>query len=134
MKVEISKDQKKHLTDKISLCVEFLKEFIQPHLVSSDKICADAGKFLTLYLTSKELYVIEIRYISLGFDIPIYRTWYLEKSDRKKAKKYLCDVRPELAVEFLKNWETVRNQLTHEVKVKTDTVNKLDTFIDSFTL
>lgn len=135
MKVEISKEQKEALGKKIALCVDFLKKEVQPHLIPSDKIEIGMGDVLDLYITSKSIYVTKTRVINLFIiDFPIRRTLFLEKNDRKQAKKYICDVFPELAVDFLKNWEKAKIKLMKDVFDKTEEIKKLDQFVDSFKL
>lgn len=133
MNVEISKEQKAALAEKISMCVEYLKAEIQPHLTSRDKLSANMGEELDLYLTSKEIFVKHTRYYSIGIDFPVSKVLYLEK-DRKTANRYICDVEPELAVAFLENWDKAKQSLLQEVADKDAEVNKLTNFIDSFKL
>lgn len=133
MNVEISKEQKEALAEKVSLCVEFLKREIQPHLTSKDNIEISMGDILDLCLTSKEIYVRSTRMFYVGIDIPVRKVLYLEK-DRKTAKKYLCDVYPELAVDFLKNWDKAKEQLLRDVADKEKRVNEFNSFVDNFKL
>ena len=138
MVVEISNEQKAEIAEKIELCVEFLKQEVQPHLVVSDKISVSVTPDLDLFITHKDLYVKETRVISLPFWEPCYtRTLYLEKPARKKSKKnkkYICDNFPEQAVEFLKGWEKAKLQLLEEVSDKIQKVDNLNDFINGFRL
>lgn len=134
MKVEISKEQKAALGNKISLCVEFLKQEVQPHLISSDKVIVPMGEILDLCITSKKIYVVKTRILSLFTDIYLRQTLTLEKKDRKDSKKYICDRYPELAVDFLKHWEEAKNRLIKEVIDKNKKINDLNSFVDQFVL
>lgn len=137
MVVEISNEQKVEIAEKIALCVEFLKKEIQPHLVVSDKISVEVSSDLDLFITHNNLYVQETCVISLPFWEPCYtRTLYLEKPERKnnKKKKFICENRPELAVEFLKGWEKTKLQLLTEVSEKIKKVDTLNNFINDFKL
>lgn len=136
MVVEISKAQKEVLSEKIKLCVDFLKNEVQHHLVSTDKISVSVGVDIDLFITSKDLYVVETRLVPILFMEPSFtRTMYLEKPEKKsKKKKYICEDYPELAVEFLKNWEKAKAFLMEEVAKKVKKVDDLNSFIDNFQL
>lgn len=133
MRVEISQEQKESLAGKIDLCVEFLKSTIQPHLTSKDNISVSMGPVLDLYLTRNSLYVKQTRFYNFGFDFPVSTVFYLER-DKKTARKYICEAAPDLAVEFLKNWDKAKSQLMNEVNEKNEEVDKLNSFIDNFEL
>lgn len=134
MKVEISKEQKEALGQKIAMCVDFLKSEVQVHMVKSDTIIVSMGDFLDLYISCNKIYVTETKVLNLGFDFYRKRTYYLEKLDPKKAKRYICDAAPELAVDFLKNWEPAKNALIAQVSDKKKKVNALNEFVDGFQL
>lgn len=134
MKVEISKEQKEALSKKIALCVDFLKLEVQPHMVNSDLITISMGEVMELCVTSKEVYIINLKPINIGIELCYKRKLSLDKHGSKKAKKYICDVCPELAVEFLRNWEKVRDKLMSEVIEKEKKVKDLNSFVDSFQL
>lgn len=134
MKVEISKSQKDALGKKIDLCVNFLKSEVQPHIVKSDTIIINMSDSLDLFITSSKIYVTETKLVVPAVNFSRKRTLLLEKQDRKQAKSYICEVAPELAVEFLKNWETARNQLEEQVDAKTKQVDELNQFVDDFKL
>lgn len=134
MKVEISKAQKEALGQKINLCVDFLKTEVQPHLVRSDKLMIPMGEILDLCITSKEIYIVRTRVVSFFIDFYLKTVLQLEKQPRKKAKKYICEGHPELAVEFLKHWDKAKAQLIDEVLDKNKRVSDLDKFVDSFQL
>ena len=134
MKVEISKEQKAALGTKVSLCADFLKNEIQPHIVKGDVIAVSMGDYLDLYISHDKIHVKETKIYSFGIDIPLKRLFFLEKSDRKQAKKYICDAAPELAVEFLKNWENAKTALKKQVSDKMSKVDELDRFVEGFKL
>ena len=134
MNVEISKAQKEQIASKINMCVSFLKDEVQPHLTSKDNICINMCEELDLHITNKDLYVKHIRWVNLGIDFSISKTLYLEKSDRKKAKMYICEAFPEMAIKFLEYWEKAKNQLLKEIAEKNEEIKKIDNFIDSFRL
>lgn len=133
MKTEISQAQKESMGQKLSLCLEFLKQEIQPHLIDDDQIEVAMGDSMDLCLTRDAIFVKYTRWVSLGFDVPISKNLYLEK-DRKTAKKYICDVEPELAVEFLQRWASAKESLLKEVKAKNEEIDMLNNIIDSFKL
>lgn len=135
MVIEFSNEQKANLAAKVALCVEFLKQEVQPHLISTDKVSVSVGPNLELIITSKELYVKEARVVLLVLFEPTFtRTIYLEKYEKTKKKKFICDDFPELAVEFLKNWEKAKAYLMKEVAKKVKKVDELNSFIDGFQL
>ena len=135
MVVEISNEQKAVLAEKISLCVEFLKENIQPHLVSGDTVSVSVGVNLDLIITNKSLYVQELREVDLFiWEYTSKHTVYLEKDEKSKKKKFICEDFPELAVEFLRNWEKAKTYLLNEVANKKKKISELDNFIDNFQL
>ena len=134
MKVEISKEQKEALSQKISMCVEFLKKEIQPHLISKDKVVVEINENLELIITNKEIYVKNIQLLDFRFFVlSLSNTFYLEK-DRQKVKKYICFVKPDLAVVFLQHWEKTKKHLIDQVFEKNMEVSKLNSFIDNFHL
>lgn len=134
MKVEISKDQRELLGAKVSLCLNFLKEQIQPHLVSKDRIVIPMGEVLDLCITKEECFVIRTRVISLGIDVFLRTKLYLDKANRKKAKKYICDACPELAVEFLKYWNDAKRELMEQVNEKNKQIADFHSFVNGFQL
>lgn len=131
MKVEISKSQKEALGEKLTLCVSFIKSKVQPHIIKGDTIIVNMGDMLDLCITDTKLYVYEPKTIIPGLDLYAKKVMYLEK-DRKHARKYICDACPELAVEFLKNWDKAKAELVRQVKDKTNKVDELNEFVDSF--
>ena len=133
MKMEISQTQKENMGEKLKLCIEFLKQEIQPHLINSDTVVVAMGESMDLCLTHNDIYVKYTRWMSMGVDIPVSKKLYLEK-DRKTVKKYMCDVAPELAVEFLQRWGAAKEFLLKEVKAKNEEVTKLNNIIDGFKL
>lgn len=135
MVVEITKEQKTQLAEKIGLCVDFLKKEVQPHLVPTDTVSVVVSDELELFITSKKLYVKVADPLSLGFvEIPVSRIVYLEKQEKSKKKKYICEFFPELAVEFLKNWNKTKDRLINEIATKVKKEEDLNNFIDSFKL
>lgn len=135
MVFEISKAQKEQLGQRIAWCVKYLEDEIQPHLISKDKIRVCLGESLELFLTDKEMYVKEIKFYNLiVFEFHRSRILYLDKKDRKRAKKYICDVSPESAVEFLKHWEPAKDELNKQVDEKNNKVSEFDKFVDNFKL
>lgn len=134
MVVEISKEQKAALGQKISLCVDFLKQDVQPHLISSDKLTIPMGEVLDLCITHKDIYVIKTRTISFFIDFYFKRVLFLEKKNRKQAKKYICEAYPELAVDFLKHWDECKNNLLAQVAEKNKQIDSLNEFVDNFML
>ncbi len=135
MVVEISKEQKEMLSKKLSLCVDFIKNEVQPHMVANDKISFAVGSTLELVITSKEMYLKNSKVISLVLWEPeLAKVYYLEKQEKSKKKKYVCDVFPELAVEFLKNWEKAKEFLLNEVSSKKTKEENLNSFINDFKL
>lgn len=134
MEVEISKDQKEALSRKIRMCVDFLKSEIQPHLISSDRVVIPMGEVLDLCISRQEIYVTKTRVICFIIDWEFKRVLYLEKLDRKMAKKYICDAYPELAVDFLKHWENAKLNLLNQVCEKNKKIDALNTFVDNFRL
>lgn len=135
MVVEISKEQKEMLSQKIALCVEFIKNEVQPHMVSKDKITFAMNPLLELIITSKDIYVNNSRVVSFLFWEPCFsKLFYLEKQERSKKKKYICEESPELAVEFLRCWGKAKEFLSNEVSVKITKVDSLNSFIDDFKL
>lgn len=134
MKIEISKEQKEALGEKIGLCVAFLKNEVQPHIVKSDSLEVAMGDVLDLHITSSKIYVTEAKTIIPGIDFYTKRTLLLENLGRKESKKYICEVAPELAVEFLKNWEKAKSFLSSQVSDKKKQVDKLDQFVNDFTI
>lgn len=134
MEVEISKEQRQALGEKVGLCVAFLKEVIQPHLIKRDKIVIPMGEVLDLCITSKELYVTRTWVVNLFIDFYFRKVLYLEKIDRKKAKKYICEAYPELAVDFLKHWDKAKQELLEQLTVRNKQIEDLDNFVSSFRL
>ena len=132
MKVEISKKQKEALGEKIGLCVDYLKKEVQPHIVKSDSIAVAMGEVLDLHITSSKIYVTAAKAVVPGIDFYTKRTLLLENLGRKDAKKYICEAAPELAVEFLKNWEKAKISLTAQIDDKNTQVNKLDQLVNDF--
>lgn len=135
MVVEITKEQKAQLAEKIGMCVDYLKKEVQPHLVPTDTVSVVVGIDSELFITNKNLYVKESRLISLGFWEPsVSRVVYLEPQEKSKKKKYICEDFPELAVEFLKNWQKTKEFLSSEVAKKVKKEDDLNNFIDDFKL
>lgn len=134
MKVEISKEQKDALGEKIGLCVDYLKKEIQPHIVKSDSIEVAMGEVLDLHITSTRLYVTESRPIISSIGIYSKRTLLLENLGRKESKKYICEAAPEMAVEFLKNWEKAKSFLSSQVSNKKKEMDALDQLVNDFTI
>lgn len=135
MVVEITKEQKTQLAEKTELCVDYLKKEVQPHLVPTDTLSVAVSADLELFITSKNLFVKAAAPISLGFwEIPFSRVVYLEKQTKSKKKKYICEFFPELAVEFLKNWDKTKDRLINEIATKVKKEEDLNSFIDSFKL
>lgn len=134
MKVEISRAQKEALGEKIALCVDFLKTEVQPHLVKSDKLTIPMSDILDLCITSKDIYVVRTRVISFFIEFCFKTTLQLEKQPRNKAKKYICEKCPELAVEFLKYWDKAKSALVDDVIAKEKQVQALDSIIRGFRL
>lgn len=134
MKVEISKEQREVLGQKIALCVDFLKKQIQPHLADKDSVVVEMGEVLDLHISKEEIYLTQTKVINLGFELYSKSKIFLEKTDRKKAKKYICDVYPEMAVEFLKNWEETKRKLMIQVNEKNKKLDDISRFVDSFRL
>lgn len=134
MKVEISKAQRELLGTKVSLCLNFLKEQIQPHLVSKDRLVIPMGEVLDLCITEAEIYIIRTRVVSLGVDVFLKSRLYLDKSNRKKAKKYICEACPELAVEFLKHWDSAKRELMGQVNEKNKQIADFHSFVNGFQL
>ena len=134
MKVEISKEQKEALGEKIGLCLAFLKEEIQPHIVKADSIEVAMGDVLDLHITNSKIYVTEAKNILPFVDFYKKRTLLLENLGRKDSKKYICEAAPELAVEFLKNWEKAKTFLSSQVSNKKKQVDDLNRFVEDFKL
>lgn len=132
MNIEISKEQKEGLTQHLNLCVEFMKKEIQPYLTSTDNIVISVGEYLDLCLTCKKMYIKETRFWDLNFvEIPVYKTYYLERNN-KSVKKYVCVAAPEIALEFLKQWDKIKYTLQEKKIQKTTEINNLNDFIDNF--
>lgn len=134
MNVEITSEQKKIISDKIAMCVDFLKSIVQPHIIKDDKVVVRLDENLDLVVTPEEIYVRETRIISFIIEIERYCSYNLEKSNNKKSKKYICDTNPDLAVVFLQNWEKAKNALLDEVDTKNQQIDVLDDFINNFRL
>ena len=134
MNVEISKIQKESISQKLALCVEFLKQHVQPHLMRNEKREIDVCDDLVLCVSADKLYVKCIRFINLGFCFEFSRILYLDKSKGSNAKKFICDVSPELAVAFLQNWDKTKNELSKLVAEKIKETDSLNQLIDNFKL
>lgn len=134
MKVEISKEQKEALGEKIGLCVAFLKNEVQPHIVKTDAIEVAMGDVLDLHITSSKIFVTEAKAVIPGIDFYTKRTLLLENLGRKDAKKYICEAAPVLAVEFLKNWEKAKIFLNSQLSNKKKQVEDLNRFVEDFRL
>ena len=134
MKVEISKTQKEALSQKVDLCVNFIKTEVQPHLVRADKLTIPMGEVLDLCITSKEIYAVRTRVVSVFIDLYFKTVLKLEKQPNKKVNKYICEGYPELAVEFLKHWDKAKAVLIDEVLDKNKKISDFDKFVDSFQL
>ena len=92
------------------------------------------GDALDLHITSSRIFVTEAKAVIPGIDFYSKRTLHLENPGRKNAKKYICEAAPELAVEFLKNWEKAKVALVAQVAAKTKQVDELNRFVDDFKL
>lgn len=144
MNIEISKEQKANLSQKMSLCVEFLKKEIQPHLTRKDKIVLPAGDTgLELCITSSVIYINHCGAhsllpdsLSLSIDIPFQHKYSVEKCKKhnKKDKNYICEACPEAAIEFLSHWDKIKTTLLTEVAEKNKKVGQINDFIDNFRL
>ena len=134
MKVEISKEQRVVLGEKLSLCVDFLKTQIQPHLIDKDCILIPMGDVLDLYISKREIYAIKTDIIAPGVNIFLKKKLLLERPSREKAKKYICESNPELAVDFLKHWEEVKLELMSQVNDKNKKISDFNSFVDGFKL
>lgn len=134
MNIDISREQKEALTQKVALCAEYIKNEVQPNLASKDNIVINIDEFLDLYLTNKKCYIKQIRIIDFNFfELPLQKVFYLEKIS-KKVKKYICTSAPELAVEFLKQWDKIKYKLQEKVIKNTSESKQLNDFIDTFTV
>lgn len=142
MNIEISKEQKANLSQKMSLCVDFLKKEIQPHLIRKDKIVLPAGDTgLELCITSSHIYINHCGAhsllpdsVSLSIDIPFQRKYSVESRNKhnKRDKNYICEACPEAAIEFLSYWVKIKATLLAEVAEKNKEVSKINNFIDDF--
>lgn len=134
MKVEISKAQKEALGQKINLCVTFLKNEVQPHIVKSDTIVVNMSDYLDLYITNSRIYVTETKPLIPGIDLYRKRVLFLERPVRKNASKYICEACPDRALEFLKNWDRAKATLSQQVEEKKKQVEDFNRFVDDFQL
>ena len=133
MNIDFTQEQKKLIGEKLAQCVRYLKTEVQPHLTRQDNLSIGVGEGLELKLTCKEMYVEKASVFNMGIDLTRRQTFLLEKpQNRKGAKKYLCDAAPDLAFEFLQNWESAKKELETEVDAKKEEVAELNSFIDNF--
>lgn len=134
MNIDISREQKEALAQKVEICVEFIKNDVQPYLTSKDNLVISIADFLDFCLTNKEFYIRQTRVIDLSFfDMPLKKIFYLEKNS-KTIKKYICTATPELAIEFLKQWGNIKRKLKETVINNTSENDTLNNFIDTFTV
>ena len=135
MVVEISKEQKAALAEKVALCVDFIKDTVQPHLVDGDTISVVMSDNLELLVSNKAMSVCIYKRKDLYVTVLSFKkTACLVESDKTKKKKFLCEDYPELAVEFLKNWEKAKTYLEKQVADKNKKVDELNDFVTSFKL
>lgn len=137
MKIEISKEQKNNIAEKMTLCVDFLQNDVQPHLTSKDKVIVPVDNTLELHITHKTLFIKQYSVLRAGpLEVPCQHTYTLEKelNKAKQDKRYICEARPEAAIEFLKNWDSVKNTLMRDVAAKIKKVDEINSFIDNFHL
>lgn len=144
MNIEISKEQKANLSIKMSLCVDFLKKEIQPHLTRKDRVVVPAGDSgLELCITSSLIYINHCGArsllpdsISFNLDIPFQKKYSVVKSKNrnKKDKNYICEACPEAAIEFLSHWDKIKTTLLTDVAEKNKKVGAINDFIDNFRL
>lgn len=134
MNIDISKEQKAALSQKVSLCVEYLKKEIQPNLASKDKIILSINDDLDLYLTNKKFYIKQTHILDFNIiSFPLYKRFLLEKTS-KTSKKFICTAAPEFALEFLKQWDKMKYRLQEKVIANTAETDQLNDFIDNFKL
>ena len=134
MNIDITKNQQEIIAANVDLCMNFIKNDIQPHLTSSDRISVDVCDDLLLCLTNNSAHIVKTvtHTLFLDFSFKTKQTFILEKGTSKKEKKYLCEKSPELAYEFLQNWQSVKEDLLAEVNTKKEEVGELNDFIGSF--
>lgn len=132
MNIEISREQKEALSEKIGMCLEFLKTNVQPYLSSTDNVVINMNEFLDLCITRKKICARETHIINLYFvEIPLHKNYYLEKA-KKNAKKYICYAAPRLALDFMHQWEKTKQTLLKQVAEKNEEVSKMNNFINDF--
>lgn len=132
MNIDISKEQKEALTKKVALCVEYIKNDVQPYLTSKDNIVINIDEFLDFCLTNKDYYIKQTRILDCNFfEVPLNKIFYLDKRP-KAVKKYVCLTAPEIALAFLKQWDKIKHDLNDKVIQNTSDTNKLNDFIDNF--
>ena len=132
MNIDISREQKEALMGKVELCAEFIKNEVQPFLTSKDNLIISIDDFLDLSVTSQNLYIKQTRIIDLVvFDLTLYKIFFLENNP-KTVKKFICSAAPELAVEFLKQWDKLKYKLNETVIKNTSEKDQLNDFIDTF--
>ncbi len=135
MVVEISKEQKAALAEKVALCVDFIKETVQPHLVDGDTVSVVLSDNLELLVSNKSLSVCIYKRKDLYITVlSLKKMACLEETGKSRKKKFLCEDYPELAVEFLKNWEKAKTYLEKQVADKNKKVDELNNFVTSFKL
>ena len=135
MVVEISKEQKALLAEKVALCVDFIKDTVQPHLVDGDTIPVVVSDDLELLVSNKSLFVRIYTRMDLYLTVlTLKKTACLVESEKTKKMKFLCEDYPELAVEFLKHWDKVKGYLELQVSEKVKKVDDLDKFVSGFQL
>lgn len=135
MVVEISKEQKAALAEKVALCVAFIQDTVQPHLVDGDTVSVVVSDTLELLISNKSMSVCIYNRMDLYVTVlTLKKTACLVEAEKTKKKKFLCEDYPELAVEFLKNWEKTKAYLEKQVADKNKKVDDLNNFVTSFQL
>ena len=135
MVVEISKEQKALLAEKVALCVAFIKDTVQPHLVDGDTVSVVISDSLELLVSNKSVSVCIYSRMDLYLTVLTFKKMAcLVESEKTKKMRFLCEDYPELAVEFLKNWEKTKAYLEKQVADKNKKVDDLNNFVSTFRL
>lgn len=134
MNVEINKEQRELISSKISLCLEFLKREVQPHIIDRDNVCVPIVDGLDLLISNSEVYIRKTSVKYLVIEIETSKKYYLERFVNNKSKKYICDEVPEMAVVFLQNWDNVKKSLLDQVYAKNKVEEDLNNFVNNFHL
>lgn len=134
MNVEINKEQRELISSKISLCLEFLKREVQPHIIDGDNVCVPIVDGLDLLISNSEVYIRKTSVKYLVIEIETSKKYYLERFANNKSKKYICDEVPEMAVVFLQNWDNVKKSLLDQVYAKNKVEEDLNNFVNNFHL